>query len=374
MTFDLLTGARVLDLSQYLPGPYAGQMLADLGAEVVKIEPPAGDPMRAIGPRDADGVSAFYKLINAGKTMVRLDLKADSGRAALEPLVRGADVLLESFRPGALARLGFGTEDLRDLNPRLIHCALSGFGQSGPYAQRAGHDITYMALAGGLATSGPAERPSVAHPPTADFAGAMQAVIAVLAALLRRTTTGQGASLDVSLAETVLAWQGIVLTGARRAGFEPVREASLLNGGAACYRIYETADQRFVALGALEAKFWTQFCEALGRPDWVGRQNDPLPQEELIAEVAAALRGETRDTWAARLADVDCCFQAVLEPEEVTADPHLKARGLINKSRGAEQRVEVLFPAFFDGQGPRPRAPLREVPAERVLSAWPGPE
>ena len=365
-----LEGIRVLDLSQYLPGPYAAQILADLGAEVVKLEPPAGDPMRGLGPRDEDGVSAFYKLINAGKSVVRLDLKSEAGRADLEALVRGADVLLESFRPGALARLGFGPEDLRGLNPRLIHCALSGFGQSGPYAERAGHDITYMALAGSLATSGTAARPVVAHPPVADFAGGMQAALAVLAALLRRGRDGRGVSIDVSLAETVLAWQGLVLTGARRAPDQAGRGQGLLNGGAACYQIYETADAKFVALGALEEKFWAGFCRALGRPEWIARQNEPLPQSGLIAEVADLIRTRTREAWAERLAGVDCCFQPVLEPAEVPGDPHLAARGLIQETGGADACLEVLFPAFIDGQRPAPRAPLVEREAGAVAAAW----
>ena len=370
MSFDLLTGLRVLDLSQYLPGPHAAQILADLGAEVVKVEPPAGDPMQGIGPRDSDGVSAFYKLINAGKTVVRLDLKSDEGRAALQSLVRGADVLLESFRPGALARLGFGAKDARALNPRLIHCALSGFGQSGPYARRAGHDITYMALAGGLATSGSRERPVLAHPPTADFAGAMQAALSVLAALVRRGTTGQGTSIDVSMAESVLGWQGLVLTGARRDADEAARGQGLLSGGAACYQIYETTDGRFIALGALEEKFWAALCEALERPDWIARQNEALPQTDLIAQVAAVFRSETRDTWSARLADVDCCFQPVLEPDEVPDHPQIAARGLVCEADGQDARTEVMFPAFFGGKSPEPRAPLREASAEEVLGAW----
>ena len=364
-----LEGTRVLDLSQYLPGPYAAQMLADLGAEVVKVEPPSGDPMRTLGPCDGDGVSAFYKLINAGKSVVRLDLKSAAGRSDLEALVRGADVLLESFRPGALGRLGFGAEALRALNPGLIHCALSGFGQSGPYAGRAGHDITYMALAGGLATSGTPARPVVAHPPAADFAGGMQAVLTVLAALLRRVRDGRGATLDVSLAETVLAWQGVVLTGARR-GDGMSRGHGLLNGGAACYRIYETADEKFVALGALEAKFWVGFCRALGRPAWIARQNEPLPQDDLIAEVEAAIRTRARDEWVAQLAGVDCCFQPVLEPLEVPRDPHLAARGLIRETGGPEARLEVGFPALIDGQAPAPRAPLVERTADEVAAAW----
>lgn len=370
MASGVLAGWRVLDLSQYLPGPYGAQILADLGAEVVKVEPPGGDPMRAIGPRDRDGVSTFYKLINAGKTVVRLDLKAAEGRAGFAELVRGTDALVESLRPGALERLGLGPGALRALNPRLVHCALSGFGQSGPYARRAGHDIGYMALAGGLATSGPAERPAVAHPPVADFAGGMQAALAVLAGLLGRARGGAGAFIDVSLAETVLAWQGIVLSGALSPGHAPRRAGSLLNGGAACYQIYETADGRFLTLGALEERFWANFCRAVGREDWIARQGEPLPQRALIGEVAALVRARPLGAWVRALEGVDCCFQPVLEPEEVPNDPQVRARGLVQRSGGAEPFVEVLFPALFDGRAPRPRRPLRERAVTRVLEAW----
>ncbi len=185
-----LDGFRVLDISQKLPGPYPGQILADLGAQVIKVEPPAGDPMRTVPPLDGDGVSASYKLINAGKTVIRLDLKDVAGKAAFVRLVEKADALVESYRPGAFDRLGLGAEALRQINPGLVYCALSGFGQTGPAALKAGHDINYMALAGGLATSGARDRPVSAHPPTADFASGMQAALTVVAALLRRERTG----------------------------------------------------------------------------------------------------------------------------------------------------------------------------------------
>ena len=369
MLSDCLRGTRVLDLSQYLPGPYAAQILADLGAEVVKLEPPAGDPMRVLGPFDGDGISAFYKLINAGKRAVRLDLKSADGRAGFESLVGAADVLIESFRPGALARLGLGPEALKALNPRLVHCTLSGYGRTGPYAEKAGHDITYMALGGGLATSGPAARPALAHPPTADYASGQQAALATVAALLRRARSGQGAFLDLSIMESVLAWQALTLTGARRPGWVPTRGQALLNGGAACYRIYETADGRFVALGALEAKFWADFCQAVGREDWIARQNDPLPQGDLIREVSDLFASEPLAHWDGLLADVDCCFQTVLEPGEVPAHPQVTARGLLHES-GDKSRVEVLFPAMLDGAPPQPRTPLQDVEAAEVIEAW----
>ncbi len=371
MAARCLAGIRVLDLSQYLPGPYAGQILADLGAEVVKVEPPAGDPLRQVPPLDGDGLSAFYKLINAGKTVVRLDLKQAAGKAAFLGLVDRADALIESFRPGALARLGLDAEALRARNPRLVHCALSGYGQSGPDALKAGHDINYMAMAGGLASSGTAARPIGAHPPTADFASGMQAALTVLAALLGRARSGQGATIDTSIAETVLAWQSLALTAAGRGG-EAARGEGRLSGGAACYQIYETADGRFVTLGALEAKFWANFCRALGREDWIARHGEALPQTELIAAVAEAIAARPLAAWQALLAGVDCCYQAVLEPAEVPQDPQVRARGLLRAYPGPEPRVEVAFPALFDGAPPAPRARFEERTAEDLLAAWDG--
>ncbi len=361
-----LAGLRVVDISQYLPGPFAGQILADLGAEVVKVEPPGGDPMRGIGPPDPDEISAYYKLINAGKRVVRIDLKAEAGRAIFADLIAEADVLLESYRPGMLARLGFDRSALTALNPRLIHCALSGYGQTGPYAGKGGHDLNYLAWGGGLVTSGSSARPAIAHPPVADHAGALQAVIAILAALLRRERGGEGAFLDVSLAEAVLAWQGGQLTAALR-GRPMTRGRDLLNGGAACYGIYETADGRFVTLGALEPKFWAAFCEAVGRQDWIARQAEPLPQDDLIAEVAGLFQARSQVEWQALLGGVDCCWQPVLEAEELLADPQARARGLLQPSGDL---VEVLFPALIDEQAPAPRRPLEEVSADDVVQAW----
>ncbi|MDJ0968499.1 MAG: CoA transferase [Kiloniellales bacterium] len=361
-----LAGFRVVDLSQYLPGPFAGQILADLGAEVVKVEPPGGDPMRGIGPPDPDGVSAYYKLVNAGKRVVRIDLKAEAGRATFSDLIAAGDVLLESYRPGVLARLGFDRHVLTKLNPRLIHCALSGYGQTGPYSGKGGHDLNYLAWGGGLVSSGSAARPVISHPPVADHAGALQAVIAILAALLRRERGGAGALLDVSLAEAVLAWQGGQLTAALR-GRPMTRGRDLLNGGAACYGIYETADGRFVTLGALEPKFWAAFCEAVGRRDWIDRQAEPLPQDDLIAEVAAFFERRSLAEWRAELDGIDCCWQPVLDAEDLLADTHAMARGLLQRSGDL---VEVLFPALMDDRASAPRRPLEEVSADDVLQAW----
>jgi len=361
-----LTGLRVLDLSQWLPGPFAAQMLADLGASVLKIEPPAGDPARALGPGADDGLSLFYRQVNQGKAVLRLDLKQPSERALFLRLVAKADVLTESFRPGTLARLGLSPEALREANPRLVHTALSGWGQTGPYALRAGHDINYLAIGGGLSRSGDPERPRFGYPPMADYASALLATLVTLAGLLRRATGGSGGFLDVSLMETVLAWQGSAQTLARR-GLLERRGEGLLSGGAACYNLYRTADGGFVSLGAIEAKFWANFCQALGRADWIARQWEPIPQRELGAEVAAAFAARDRAHWQGLLEPVDCCFEAVLEPEELPSHPQVAARGFLVESDGL---VQALFPALLDGQGQQARPDVREIDASTALAAW----
>ena len=370
MVHRFLEGMRVLDVSQYVPGPYAALLLADLGAEVVKVEPPGGDPMRRLLLLDDDGVSPLYKVMNGGKTIVELDLKVAADKARFEALIAATDVLIESYRPGVLDRLGLGRTRLEAVNPRLVHCALSGWGQTGPYRLKAGHDVNYMALAGGLVASGTEERPVTAWPPVADYASGIQAVATALAALVARGRTGKGAFLDVSLAETVLAWQSGGLTSALRPTHAPRRAANLLNGGAACYNLYRTQDGRFVSLGNLEDKFWANFCAAVGRPDWTMRQWEPFPQDALIAEVAALLASAPLAHWEARLSEIDHCFEPLREFGELEAHPQIAARGLVQRTGGPEPRVEILYPAWVDGEPPRPRPPVRFASADAIVAAW----
>jgi crotonobetainyl-CoA:carnitine CoA-transferase CaiB-like acyl-CoA transferase len=330
----LLNGYRVLDLSQYIPGPFATRQLADMGAEVIKIEPPGGDPMRYfMGAGDNTAPSPLYRHLNRGKQVAMVDLKSATGKALLGDLLQQADVLLESFRPGTLQRLGFDRRQIRRINPKLVHCALSGFGQTGPYRQRAGHDLTYCAVSGALDS----DRPGIPFTPLADHAGAMQATTAILAALLERGRSGRGHYLDIALNESILAWQypGLIGGGASRG------EASgLLLGGAACYNLYTTADRRWVALAALEQKFWRRFCNAVGRDDWIDRQCEPLPQSELIQSLQKLFASRSLNHWLERLSKVDCCFEAVLTGEEVAAHPQLRARGILT---GMEPGCPVLL-------------------------------
>ncbi|NQU61981.1 MAG: CoA transferase [Rhodospirillales bacterium] len=372
MLKDFLDGIRVLDLSQFLPGPFATQLLADMGADVLKVEPPAGDPQRRFNPVNGglgpEGVrSPYYDVVNAGKTIVSIDLKSEDGKQAFEILISSADVLLESYRPGVLERLGFGRERLEELNPGLIHCALSGYGQTGPKRLKAGHDINYIASTGMFSASGIKEKPVLTWPPPADYASAQQAALTILGALIAKQKTEQGTFLDVSLAESMLAWQSFGLTAVGDAQGDPERGQNLLNGGAAAYQVYETGDDRFITLGALEVHFWKNFCEAVGHPEWVIRQFEPLPQTGLIAAVADMVKAQPLEYWNAVLGDVDCCYHPVLDYAEAALDPHTRARGLISK---ADNFTQVLFPAHVDGEPPEPRSPVAEVDLKTALKRW----
>lgn len=353
-----LAGIRVLDLSQYIPGPYASLLLADLGASVVKVEPPGGDPMRGLGPRDADGISPLWKAMNGGKTILELDLKSPDGAGLLADLLPRADVLIESYRPGTLDRLGFGGDRLAALNPRLVHVAISGYGQTGPWRLRAGHDINYMATGGGLWASGTREAPKISHPPTADFAAAQFAAFAACAALVGRAASGKGAHIDASLADTVAGWQGPLLAQHGRTGFDQSRGHGLLNGGAAFYQIYACADGH-VTLGAIEPKFWANFCKAVGRPDWIARQGEALPQTALIAELETLFHTRPRSEWEAVLGPADCCFATVLEPGEMVGHPQIANRGTLGR-----------FPAWLDGAPPPERPAAIQATVASVRAEW----
>ncbi|WNJ98326.1 CoA transferase [Thalassospiraceae bacterium LMO-JJ14] len=372
MSQDFLNGIRVLDLSQFLPGPFATQMLADMGADVVKIEPPKGDPMRALDPvTNARGASPYHALVNAGKRVISLDLKSDAGRDDFKALVSACDVLMESYRPGVMARLGFEHETLRELNPGLVHCALSGYGQNGPMRLTGGHDINYVAAAGQLGLTGPGAKPHMAYPMVADYAGAMQSMTAILGALVGRGVSGKGAYLDVAMSDSVLAWQSQALTALAR-GDTPDRDTSLLTGGAAFYGVYETQDGRFVSLGAIETVFWENFCRAVDRDDLIARQNEALPQTALIADVATIFKSKTRDAWDTLLESVDCCYHPVLEVGEVAKHPQNTARGLIQSQPGleAEKGVSVLLPFWIDENPPTPRPAMQTSTADDVIAGW----
>ena len=339
-----LEGLRVLDLSRLLPGPFATMVLADLGADVVKVEEPGGgDWLRGMPPLAGDESGAFHAL-NRNKRSISIDLRRPEGVATFLRLARRADAVVESFRPGVLDRLGVGWEALRRENRRLVLCSISGYGQDGPYAQRAGHDLDYCAIAGVLAANGTPERPAPIGVQVADVAGgAWPAAAGVLAALLGRDRTGEGAHVDVSMTEGALAMLALPLGMAWSRGTPIARGTELLDGGAGCYDVYRTKDGKFVALGALEPKFFSAFCAAVGRPELAERQLDDGgrgPRAELEAIFAA----RTRDEWTALAARHDVCLAPVLEGEEPQRDPQLAARGAF---------VDVRLPRIGPGDAGR---------------------
>ncbi|HZZ83688.1 MAG TPA: CaiB/BaiF CoA-transferase family protein [Anaeromyxobacteraceae bacterium] len=353
-----LSGVRVLDLSRLLPGPFATLVLADLGADVVKVEDPGGGDYLRWMPPLAGAQSGWFHALNRNKRSLALDLAAEGGAAALLELARTFDVVVESFRPGVLDRLGCGWEALRAANPRVILCSITGYGQTGPYRDLAGHDLDYCAVAGVLARNGPAEGPLPLGVPVADLAGgAWPAVAGVLAALVRRAATGEGARVDVSMTEGALALLALAHGGA--AAGEPLgRGQGSLDGRRANYGVYRTADGRFVALAALEPRFFERFCAAVGRPELAAAQ---IEGEGLRAELEAIFAGRTRAEWAAFGRAHDVCLAPVLEPAEAREDPQLVARGaFVEVETPWEGRAlpGVATPVRLEGAVP----PLRPAP------------
>jgi crotonobetainyl-CoA:carnitine CoA-transferase CaiB-like acyl-CoA transferase len=323
-----LQGTRVLDLSRLLPGPFATLVLGDLGATVDKIEDTGGgDYLRHMPPHVA-GESVAFQLLNRGKRSAVLDLKKPEGRAAMKRLVASYDVLFDQFRPGVLARLGLGHEELCAENPRLIVCALTGYGQTGELAQRAGHDLDYLARAGILGAMGPAGgAPQVPGFQLADISGGMWCVIAIQAALAERTRTGRGAILDIAMTDGVLGFNAMAI-GAALSGQEVKRGDEPLTGGIAPYQTYLSSDGHPIALASLEPKFWVAFCAGVGI-DADMTALFPGPHQAAVKERLATLfASRTREAWASFGATHDCCVEPVLAPTEIAKDSHLASRGL----------------------------------------------
>lgn len=332
-----LAGIRVLDLTRLLPGPLATLRLRELGAEVVKIEGPSeqgqDDGARHM-LRTSDEIASgepglMFRRLNAGKQLLRLDLRSDAGRAALLEMARDADVLVEGFRPGVMARLGLGWDALHAANPKLVMCAITGYGQTSPWADRAGHDINYIAMAGVLEQiATPDGEVALPNFQIGDLMGGAQAALCgVLAALLGVERGGAGSFVDISMTHEVArnnVVAGVMLAASGRTS-PPGRD--LLAGGAPCYGVYRTADGRHLAVGALEPQFWARLCTALGRPDWTaqhhtrGLQPGSAAALALRAELAALFAGQALAHWLALLEPADCCVTPVLRLDEVRTHP-----------------------------------------------------
>lgn len=319
-----LDGIRVLDLTRLLPGAVCTMMLVDMGAEVIKIEDPKGGDYARWMPPMLGEYGAFFRSSNRGKKSIILDLKAEQGQAILHRLVEATDVLIEGNRPGVMARLNADYDTLREINPRLVYCSLSGWGQTGPYKDVGAHDLNYLSRIGFL---GAQETPQALGGQVADVGGSYVGVMGILGALLKRERTGEGDFVDVALSESAMpfsmvAWVESYLTKARYG-------QGWLNGGMAYYRVYYSQDDQALALGAIEPKFWANFCNAIGKLEWIEGYTEPDNQPALKQKLTELFRSKTADEWETLLAPADCCFTRIVSPDEIGEDPQVKARGMV---------------------------------------------
>jgi crotonobetainyl-CoA:carnitine CoA-transferase CaiB-like acyl-CoA transferase len=346
-----LDGITVLDLTRLLPGAVATMMLGDFGAEIIKIEEPGvGDPARLsrAGIKKKDGQpGAYFLATNRNKRSIAINLKHARGREIFRKLAAEADVVIEGFRPGVMDRLGIGYETLREANQRLIYCAITGYGQDGPYRLRAGHDANYLSVAGLLSVNGPKDGPPVlSGVQLADLAGgSLHAVIGVLLALQARERTGEGQMVDVSMMDGSLALMYVPFASYLANGAPPRRGNEGLSGRYACYQIYETKDGRHLSLGALEPKFWENACRVLGREDFTDKCYSNSAQEMMIEAFAAIFKTKTAAEWLAAFEDIDTCIALINDVAEMIDDPQVKHRGLIAEIEHPEAgRIKQIAP------------------------------
>jgi crotonobetainyl-CoA:carnitine CoA-transferase CaiB-like acyl-CoA transferase len=337
-----LTGVRVVDLSQFLPGPMLTLMMADHGADVIKVEPPSGDPAREMAPFQ-NGQSVWFRTTNRGKSSLALDLKTDAGKAALSALLENADVMVESFRPGVMARLGFDYDTVSAKNPRIVYCSLSAFGQTNPWADHPAHDIAAQALGGFLSVNDvPDGTPVVPGVPASDMAASLTGLSAVLMALLAREKSGRGDYVDISMQQSLMPWCGHIAGTAMTGGESPQSATQRSLGGAAFYNIYETSDGRHIVLAGRELKFARTLLKALGREDLIPlAEAEAGPAQKPLKDFLASMFiTKSRDDWTAWFHDKDVAFAPVLNFAESFQHPAIQA--LAYDVKGNAQ----LAPAF----------------------------
>ena len=346
MTHGLLDGVTVLDLASVGPAARASRWLADYGADVVKVGPVPADGGVQITP-------PFYAYSgHRGMRRVLLDLKSDSGKQTFLTLAETADVVIESFRPGVVDRLGIGYHQVNERNPRIVYCSTTGFGQEGPRSQWAGHDVNYLAVSGYLDASGrgPGGKPPLPGATVADSAGGgLQAVTAILAALVSRASTGEGAYLDVSIADGMLGIMALAVDEHLATGETPQPGSGLLTGAYACYDTYRAKDGRWLAVGAIENRFWANLCRLLGLERWSDKQMDASVQDEIREDLTTALGARTRDEWVAILSSADTCVAPILTVAETTGDEQYLARRMFSAAAmDDEDRTQItqVAPAF----------------------------
>ena len=334
-----LAGIRILDLSRLLPGPYLTQLLADLGAEVIKIETPRlGDYARVAPPEM--GLGGMFEAVNRGKKSVAVNYRNPRGREIFLKLTATADVILEGFKPGSVKKWKIDYAAVRTVKPDIIYCSLSGYGQEGPYRERAGHDLNYLAVGGALALNARADEAPVPYGlPAADLSGGMLAAIAILGALVGRGKTGRGMYLDMALLDGVLSWMTPLAGGAYFSGLGISAASHPLLGGLPCFNVYETADGKYLTLAIIEPTFWADFCQRVARPDLLSRQFD----RTIGGELAAIFRQKSRAEWLDLFADSEACVEAVNSFEEMLAHPQVRARGYVREDNGEPAGMNSPF-------------------------------
>ncbi len=376
-----LSSLKVLDFSTLLPGPFASLLLADMGAEVLRVESPSRmDLVRVLPPHDG-GVSASHAYLNRNKRCIALDLKKPEAVEMVKQLVAEYDIVLEQFRPGVMDKLGVGYEALKAINPKLIYVSITGYGQSGPYKDRAGHDINYLALAGIASYTGRRETgPLPLGIQAADIAGgSLHGVIGLLAAVIQRQATGQGQQVDISMTDCAFSLHGMAGAGYLAAGVEPAMENQALNGGS-FYDYYRTRDSRWFSVGSLEPQFMQQFCAAIGRPELAARGLSQKPEDQQALKREIEIEFEKRDfaEWSQVFAGLDACVEPMLNLSEAIEHPQIKARGLVTEvpRAGNGPQAQIACPIKFSSGLPAPRhigatlgAHTSEVLAELGYSA-----
>lgn len=357
-----LEGMQVLDLSQMLPGGLCTQILADLGADVIKIENPrGGDGFRDTPPRiGANG--SFFHILNRNKKSITLNIKKPAGRDIFLKMAARADIVIENARPGTMKKIGLAYEDLQSLNPKMIYCSLTGFGQTGPYRERPAHDINILAISGILDLLGEKGRPPIVPAIMISGAGGggINAALGIMAALLRRERTGKGQYLDVSILDGLSPFLALMMSEYFARKEAPVRGESRLGGGHACYNIYETRDGKFLAIGCLEKKFWEELCRSLKKEDLIDDLMAPLSrQTEMIRELKDIFLQKTREEWVIILGQYDICFSPVNSLSEALEDPQIQHRGLwFQTSHPTDGYIpQQAFPVKFSQDQPELRIP-----------------
>lgn len=327
-----LEDLKVLDFTTLLPGPYATLVLADLGADVLRVGSRSRPDLAAQMPPFIPGteISANLAWLGRGKRSITLDLRKSQAVTIVKQLISEYDILVEQFRPGVMDKLGLGYEHVKEINPQLIYCSLTGYGQDGPYSKRAGHDINYLARSGLMSYSGTrANGPVLTGMQIADVAsGSNNAVIGILAAVLYRNNTGKGQHIDISMMDGVLPFNAMTGAGALVNGSDPEREGEFLNGGS-LYDFYETKDGKYISFGGLEPKFFSAFCNAIGCPDLIEGGVMPKDIDKAKARIREIIKTKTRDEWIEIFKDVDACVEPVLTLSEAFNDPHVQHRGMV---------------------------------------------